>query len=357
MPAPVQGRFYDGGSARRQEVTLRLSALGLEIAAEDGQPRLWRLDALEPPERLPGGGIRLATAEAPGAQLVVEAPAFHAELLRLRPELGHRRMRWRRHRWEIVAVVGTVLLIVGGFLAIPLLSRPLAHVVPESWEAKLGDMAEEQLVGPRRVCAAPEGVAALEHLLASFRVAESYAGTVEVKVIDWKLVNAFAAPGGRVVLMRGLIEKAGSADEVAGVLAHELGHVIEHHPTANAIRQLGLTALLDLVLGDGGSVLDALGKGGALLLLLSYTRADEAAADVAALELLGRAGIDSNGFAEFFARLGAMDGENGGSSIAGFLQSHPAPELRRARAREAAGHGKRPALNSDQWDALKKICG
>jgi Peptidase family M48 len=357
--AGLKGAFYDGGSARRHDVEVTLSPLGVQFGTEAFGRRLWRIEHLYLPVRLPGGGVRLTSTEAPAAQLVVEAPGFRDELVRLMPRLGSRREHWRRHRLEIAVVVASVLLIVGFFVAVPYLSRPLARIAPERWVDKLGDMAEQQMVGHRRLCASTDGDAALRAMLAGFRLADSYDGPVSVKVVDWRIVNAFAAPGGRVFLTRGALGKAGSPDEVAGVLAHELGHVIEHHPTANAIRQVGTMGLLNLVLGDGGAAMDALGQGGALLMLRSYTRKDEAAADRIALRLLQRAGIDSQGFADFFARLerqAASKGRAGKLAGLDLLSTHPDTAERQALARESAGQGRRPALTPEQWQALKRIC-
>jgi len=358
--AAVTGTYYDGSSARRYEVQVSLSPMGVQFGAAPAGHHLWRFQHLYLPERLPGGGVRLTSTEAPAAQLIVEVPGFHDELVRLTPRLGSRLERWRRHRLEIGVVIASVLLVVAFLVAIPYLSRPLARIAPEKWVQKLGDMAERQIVGQRRLCTTPEGTVALKAMLAAFHVEERYRHPVGVAVVDWRVVNAFAAPGGRVYLMRGLIDKAETPDEVAGVLAHELGHVLEHHPTANAIRQVGTMAVLDLVLGDGGSVMNALGQGGALLALLSYTRQDEAAADRVALELLRRAGVDAGGFADFFDRLKRDEEAKGGSSeFAGLelLRTHPNTVERQARARDAAGQGRRPALSAEQWQALKRICG
>ena len=78
---------------------------------------------------------------------------------------------------------------------------------------------------------------------------------VRVALLDWRLVNALAVPGGQIVLTRGLVQTAGSPDEVAGVLAHELGHAIELHPETGIVRAMGLSAAAQLMFaGSAGSV-------------------------------------------------------------------------------------------------------
>ena len=73
-----------------------------------------------------------------------------------------------------------------------------------------------------------------------------------VRVYDWSLMNAFAVPGGQIVLTKGLIDKAETPDEVAGVLAHEMGHGIEMHPETGIIRSIGLAAAVEVMLGGAG---------------------------------------------------------------------------------------------------------
>ena len=103
-------------------------------------------------------------------------------------------------------------------------------------------------------------------------------------VIDWPLLNAFAAPGEQIVLTHGIISKAESADEIAGVLAHEMGHGIEMHPESGLVRAIGMMAAIDLMLGGSGGTL---ANFGALLAQLSYTRDAERVA-------AGRAGAPAH---------------------------------------------------------------
>ena len=119
-------------------------------------------------------------------------------------------------------------------------------------------------------------------------------------MIDWALVNAFATPGGQIIMTRGLVQKAGSPDEVAGVLAHEIGHTIELHPEAGLVRAMGLSAAAQLVFaGTHGTATNI----GLLLTQLRYTRVAEREADGHAVRILKQAGISAKGFGDFFERL------------------------------------------------------
>ncbi len=144
----------------------------------------------------------------------------------------------------------------------------------------------------------------------------------KVVVVDWGLLNAFATPGEQIVLTRGLIAKAESADEVAGVLGHEMGHGIEMHPETGIVRAIGLSAAVELMVGGGGGTL---GNVGMVLAQLSYTREAEREADDHALAILKKAQISHRGFADFFKRLSDIEEKMGGTGIGSvdIMRSHP----------------------------------
>ena len=129
----------------------------------------------------------------------------------------------------------------------------------------------------RKVCETTDSRAALQRLTQRLTAAASNRPMpVRVVLLDWGLVNAFAAPGGQLILTRGLVQKAGSPDEVAGVLAHELGHALELHPEAGLVRGLGLAAGAQLIFaGSSGTISNI----GVILTQLRYTRIAEREAD------------------------------------------------------------------------------
>src|SRR6185295_12529611 len=104
----------------------------------------------------------------------------------------------------------------------------------------------------------------------------------------------------QIIMTRGLVQKAVSPDEVAGVLAHEIGHTLELHPEAGLVRAMGLSAAAQLVFaGSTGNATNI----GLLLTQLRYTRVAEREADVHAVRILKNAQISAKGFGDFFERL------------------------------------------------------
>jgi len=174
-------------------------------------------------------------------------------------------------------------------------------------------------------------------------------------VFDHEMVNAFAAPGGQVVLMRGLIEAASGPEAVAGVLAHEIGHVENRDATRNALRAAGSAGLLSMVFGDfsGGAIAVVLAE---QMLNAGYTREAERAADDFALEAMRRAGVDSAGLASFFEFI--MEKQGDVPKGLGYFMSHPPSQARAEKAlRVAEGQGEtKPVLSAAEWRALQDIC-
>ena len=170
------------------------------------------------------------------------------------------------------------------------------------------------------------------------------------------MINAFALPGGYVVFFDGLIQAAGSPDEVAAVFAHEIGHVAARDPTRIALRTAGSVGVLGLLFGDfaGGAVVLFLAN---RLVQAEYTQDAEASADAFAHERLRDAGLPPSALAGLFRTLRKEYGDSDG--IAAHFVSHPALGDRIAAA-EAATEGMAatlvPSLTEDEWRALRGIC-
>jgi predicted Zn-dependent protease len=139
-------------------------------------------------------------------------------------------------------------------------------------------------------------------------------------VSDEREINAYALPGGIVVVNAGLIENADSAEELAGVLAHEVQHVEYRHTLQQMIHTAGWAAVLAVALGDVSAitaiVLHQLGN-------LRNSRQLESQADAEGMKALARAGIPLEGMPSLFRKLQAEQEKKGGDGVA-LMSSHPA---------------------------------
>jgi len=163
--------------------------------------------------------------------------------------------------------------------------------------------------------------------------------------------NAIALPGGQVYLFSGLIAKADSADEVAGVLAHEIGHVAHRDGTKAVLQGAGLSFMFGMLLGDfvgGGAVVFA----AKTVLQSSYSREAEVAADTYGTELLNKAGGNAHALAAILDKIGGAT--EPGMTI---LLNHPETKARVAAIDKLATvQQPLPFLEAGEWASLKQIC-
>lgn len=136
-------------------------------------------------------------------------------------------------------------------------------------------------------------------------------------------VNAFALPGGYVVVNTGLLKKADSPEEVAGVLAHELQHVYQRHGLKRIIKRFGISLSIGFLFGNIGSTVDAIGGE---LTGLKFDRDEEREADKLGLELMYNSGIDPNGMVSFFKKLQKIEGSLPNALT--LISTHPDTEER-----------------------------
>jgi predicted Zn-dependent protease len=182
--------------------------------------------------------------------------------------------------------------------------------------------------------------------------------SVSIRIYDIPVMNAFALPGERIVIMRELIARAEAPEEVAGVLAHELGHVAGRHAEAQLIRATGLQLLFSAATGGGG---DTITTAAGLAAILRYSRAAEREADAYALATLRAAAIDPLGLKRFFERIRKEEGARptgAFGNIGSIFSTHPGTDDRiKAIGPLPNGIIPRPVLSDAEWQALKKICG
>lgn len=345
------------GHARAQ---VRFDVRGLVIDDGGSAAMLWpyaSIVAKAPVLATGAAPVVLSSTTEPDATLTVQpSPAFAPSLLQSAPQLDGRS---RGPQW--LAMVAATLLCFGvaGALLWALLAqfpyKAVARRIPEDTRARIGQLALAEITKSHKRCEQQPGNAALSALVLRLARASGTDMEFKVQVVDWSLVNAFAVMGNQIILTRGLLTAATSPDEVAGVLGHEMGHVIEVHPEVAVLRALGTTVGLQVLFG--GWTADLAGQAAGHLLALRYSRASETEADEVALRLLKGARIAAGPFAEFFDNIGRDRAKaNGGLTVPTIFQTHPASPERARRVRAEPVYPAMPALSAAEWDALRRIC-
>ena len=216
-------------------------------------------------------------------------------------------------------------------------------VVPDDALLQMADQAWADLKAQTPIVPNPEMQARLERV--GRRIVRASGRTDlpwEFVVFDRPEVNAFVLPNGKVGAFRGLLELAADDDELAGVLGHEVGHILARHPAERVSQQLAVqvgVGLVQALLSSGeyaehaSDIAGALGMGATYGVILPYSRGHELEADRVGLALAQKAGFDPAGTLRFFERM-AKEGA-GREQPHEMLSSHPADGPRLEALREA----------------------
>jgi Zn-dependent protease with chaperone function len=366
MTASGPGIFFDGVTSARRQVMVEAAPDLLRIRAGDGTALAeWPYDQLEHLSAPDGvlrlgrtGNPALARLELRDAQL---AAAIDERSLPVdRSGRSERRMRNKVIAWSLAATVSLVLVAVW---VVPLIANRLAPLVPFSIERKLGAAIERQVrasLDSGHANAAFEcgntakekpGRAAFDKLMSQIETAAGVPIPLTAAVVRKADANAFALPGGYIFVFQGLIDKAETPDELAGVIAHEVGHVAHRDGTRAVLQGAGLSLLFGMLLGDfvgGGAVVFA----AKTILQTSYSREVEAAADGYGVALMTKIGGNARALGHLLTRIEGTT--HPGPKI---LLDHPETRERVASIEAMAKSAPtRPLLASAEWAALKNIC-
>ena len=356
MTEPIRGRWFDGRSSQARNVLVTLHAdaggkrLRIHELAREGR-------TLELVGREVGWPQTWSSGRAPrtlaidlrqhGSLEVDDAALWQAALSAAgdRPPLAQR----MQTRWPVfLAVLAVAVVALGAFYrwGTPWAATQVTRQVPLDWEVALSQRALSDLdqvwLKPSKLPKARQDRlhqrfdALARQIEPGMQRYRGYSPRLSLQFRSGLGANALALPGGLIVITDGLVEAAGEQglgdDALAGVLAHEIGHVVHRHTTRMVVEQAVLNVGLGLALGDVSSLLSV---GGSLLTGMAYRRGHEAEADCFAAALLRKAQLPTEPMADLLlgverAREGKQpSGAAGsGSALAGLLSSHPATRER-----------------------------
>ncbi|MBK9379977.1 MAG: M48 family metallopeptidase [Chitinophagaceae bacterium] len=234
---------------------------------------------------------------------------------------------WGRNLLLLSGFLGGLVLLY--FLIVPWLAEKMASTVSVKTERQLGDAVYDAM-----------GLSAAEDTAASFLLNEFFATmevpsaySVRITVVNDNVVNAFAVPGGRIVVYSALLKQIQSYPELAALLSHEFTHVNSKHSTKSIFRRLGSKVFIGLLFGSFGSVTSVLIDHADDLKSLTYSRKLEKEADTEGLAILLQRKIDPKGFEDLFHHLKEAAPS---SALPEFLGSHPDVEKRISYIKESS---------------------
>lgn len=323
----VTAIYYDGRSARRYEVSIELEAGTLRLCG-DGVARDELLAVLRIPETL-GNTPRLILF-ADGARCeVADHAAFHALLAGAgqAPALvGHLEARWS---YALAALAVTLALVAAGyFWGLPLAARAAASHVPEQalvlMDEQFVETFDDGLLQPSKLSEARRQ--AITTRLMKMRLPDGTAQPRKVLFRASPIIgpNAFALPGGSVLVLDEIVALTDNDEEILAVLAHEIGHVSERHALRQMLQASAVGLAMAWYVGDVSSVLAAAPT---TLLETRYSRDFERNADAFGARILALNGIPPSRLADMLEKLERAHGGTGSDkedSAMDYLSTHPA---------------------------------
>ena len=318
--------MYDGRTAEAVPIDLTLDADTLRVVGSSGAPVLHApvssVQLSEPFKNAP----RMLTF--PGGETVQVDDAFGLTRAlglagRPPPLVARLQASWLLSSIATFLVVG--LLILAYIYGVPAAAHWAAHQVPPEVESRMGtallELIDRRSLRPSKLSEARRSAISQRFAQMALKAAPDAAYRLEFRTArdDDDAINAFALPGGVIVLLDGLVDAAESDDQVLGVLGHELGHVVHRHSMQRVMQAVGLGALAGLAWGDFSGVAANVPL---VLGIFRYSRADERAADEFAVRLLRGGGLTAQPLLEFFEIIESKYGKYT-AEIPDFLSSHP----------------------------------
>jgi predicted Zn-dependent protease len=314
-----------------------LSRLDIQLSAEEGDDSIFLSDATQPQWT-----IQISDHAFLQESFLLQQAHTRRQIKALANE-GDMNRRVKVTLWF---VVGFLLLAVIGAAVTKLMVRALVARIPLQWEQEIGDevMAEVKTMVP--MVQDPKVFARVDKSVAPLiKALPPSAVQYQFYVIQEALPNAFALPGGHVVITTGLLDLVERPEQLAGVVAHEIAHVTERHGFRKIISAAGPYLLCRLFLSQSSGLFGMLGESSELLVRQSFSQEYELEADSVGWDYLVRAKIDPRGMTEILRKLELeqKSRQYGDKSLRAF-SSHPATE-------------KRIRKLEDRWKQLKSKSG
>ena len=312
---------FDGRSAAGEAVVLHIDDSALVITSQASLDRIPLAD-IDAPEAFEAAPRMLALPDG----YTLEVPDGERTLPAALAAAG-KRPSWvvrMQAAWPVVALA-LLLTFAGGVWTyvegLPLTAHAIAKALPPAFDRRIGENLLALLDGNALQASTlpADRKAKIEQ---RFREAASVAAPGVAVRIEFRSgqVNAFALPGGIVVLFDELVELSDDDDRVMGVLGHELGHIVHRHSTRQLVQALGLAAIAGVVWGDFSALVTNVPL---VLGLMRYGHAFEEEADTFAIALLRANGMSPRPLHDFFVSLLGSEKRRGSDEIPAFLTTHP----------------------------------
>lgn len=336
------GKYYlQSGPEQEATILFLKDKLSIGLRDEHGNPRIvyWPYEQIIRDNFWKRGVSIVRSGTYPIQIIEVEQREFADRLENIFKE---REKSWfsrilNRNQWRLIRflLVFFIVIISAYIWLVPFLAERMAKRVPVSYEETLGDGIYNALQPTFTIDAAK--TAYINDFFRELQVPSKY--NIRITVVKENIANAFAIPGGNIIVYDRIIYEMGGYEELAALLTHEFTHVNERHTTRALFRQQASSLFISIIFGDVGTVGNVIASNADGLKSLDYSRRLEKDADMNGLKILSERKIDCNGFIRLFELL-KKETERAGSQAAEWISSHPDLEKRIAYTKANASFNK-----------------
>jgi len=353
----------DGRTAERHRAGVRLTPMGLQITLENKNSFFWPMEEIQQSKNFYGEEqVRLERGGKTPEVLLLPSSIFLKRIKEISPEKKKRfRPPARRKSWVwvvILSAAGVLGMTASLYLwGIPAMTSWMAPYIPVSWEERLGRSVVDTIAPVEKRCEDSAQSKKFQEILNALGSSVPHSPyKFRVMVVNSPAVNALAAPGGSIVIFRGLLEKTTTPEELAGVLAHEMQHILQRHATRALLQHVSMKILLAAAVGDARGLSYGL-EGAQTLGMLRYSRQKEEEADREAVKMLIASGIDPRGILTFFETVQKESKKS--LKLPSYLSTHPDLEERMQRLKTLTANAPIPTIGllpGYDWRNLTNIC-
>lgn len=308
-------------------------SIGYRNDAGVNEMESWLIKEVDAVFDLPTQQTKITNRKKSGSVIFIpgkEALVYINELQAEQQKAWHKRKggkEWVRNFLLLIGILGLLFLLY--LLIVPWLSEKMASKVSVKTEQQLGDAVYNSMNLDQQEDTAATAV--LNEFFRQMKVPTAY--DIRITVVNDNVVNAFALPGGRIVVYTALLKQIQTYPELAALLSHEFTHINNKHSTKSIFRRLGSKVFISLLFGRFGSVSSVLINHADDLKSLTYSRSLEKEADTEGLAILTQRKINPDGFVSLFTHLKEAAPAD---MLPEFLGSHPDIDKRIAYIKEAS---------------------
>jgi len=319
------GKYYlQNGEQQEATILLLKDKISIGLRDEHGNPRIvyWPYEQILRDDFWKRGMAIVRCGSYPVQTIEIDTKEFAEKLeniFREREKSWLSRMLNKNAIGMIkVLAVFFAVLIAAYIWLVPLLAERLAKKVPVSYEEQLGNALYDALKTGFTID--EQKTAYINEFFRELNINSNY--NIRITVVKENIANAFAMPGGNIVVYDKMLAGMGYYEDLAALLSHEFTHINEKHTTRSLFRQLGSTIFLSVIFGDVGGIANTIINHADNLKGLNYSRGLEKEADMNGLKILSERKIDCNGFIRLLEQL-KKETQQTGKQTAEWISSHP----------------------------------